>query len=435
MIRFFLTFWLAMLSASTVSAAPPNIVMIISDDHAWTDYGFMGHPLATTPHLDRLAAQSLCFKKGYVPSSLCCPSLATLITGKFPHQHRITGNDPAVDRTSAEGVPKLKNPAFAAGRKRMKSLIHSTPTLPRLLGESLGYRSQQTGKWWLGGYADGGFTEGMTDGDPARGGRHGDAGLNIGRKGMEPIYDFIRRSTADQKPFFVWYAPLLPHDPHTPPEAILAKYRGKVPSLHVARYLAMVEWFDQTCGELMGFLDRENLADNTIVVYVSDNGWIQNPDNPRFAPKSKQSPYDGGLRSPIMLRWPAKIKPSQPDTVAHTIDLMPTLLKACGVPVPAGSPGIDLFDPAAPAARDTVFGECYDHDMVDFDAPAKSLKWRWCRQGDWKLILPTARVPNAVPELYNLTADPAEVNNLAATEPARVTSLTAAINQWWTPAP
>ena len=197
----------------------------------------------------------------------------------------------------------------------------------------------------------------------------------------------------------------------------------------------MVEWFDQTCGELMGFLDRENLADNTIVVYVSDNGWIQNPDNPRFAPKSKQSPYDGGLRSPIMLRWPAKIKPSQPDTVAHTIDLMPTLLKACGVPVPAGSPGIDLFDPAAPAARDTVFGECYDHDMVDFDAPAKSLKWRWCRQGDWKLILPTARVPNAVPELYNLTADPAEVNNLATTEPARVTSLTAAINQWWTPAP
>ena len=432
MTRFLLTFWLALLS-STIAAAPPNIVMIISDDHGWTDYGFMGHPLVATPHLDRLASQSLCFKKGYVPSSLCCPSLASIITGKYPHQHRITGNDPAVDRTAAEGHPKLRSPAFAAGRERMKSLIRDTPTLPRLLGDKLGYRSLQTGKWWLGGYADGGFTEGMTDGDSSRGGRHGDAGLGIGRQGLEPIYEFIRRSTADQKPFLVWYAPLLPHDPHTPPEAILAKYRDKVASIHIAKYLAMVEWFDQTCGELLGFLDREKLADNTIIVYVSDNGWIQNPDNPRFGPKSKQSPYDGGLRSPIMLRWPARIKPSQPDAAAHTIDLMPTLLKACGVPVPDGSPGINLFDPAAPAARTTIFGECYDHDMEDFDAPAKSLKWRWCRQGDWKLILPAGRVAGAVPELYNLAIDPTETENLATMEATRLAALTTVINQWWTP--
>ncbi len=433
MLRLLLAFCLTLLPAA--AAAPPNIVMIISDDHAWTDYGFMGHPLVATPHLDKLASQSLCFKKGYVPSSLCCPSLATVITGKYPHQHRITGNDPAVDQAGREGQPKLKNPAFAAGRERMKSLIRATPTLPRLLGEQLGYRSQQTGKWWLGGYADGGFTEGMTAGDPAHGGRHGDAGLNIGRKGMEPIYDFIRRSTKDEKPFLVWYAPLLPHDPHTPPEAILAKYRDKVPSIHVARYLAMVEWFDQTCGELMGFLDQEKLAENTIVVYVSDNGWIQNPDNPKFAPRSKQSPYDGGLRSPIMFRWPGKTAPSLPGGLAHTIDLMPTLLKACGLAVPEGCPGIDLLDPAAVAARDTIFGECYDHDMVDFDAPAKSLKWRWCRQGDWKLIQPTSRVPGAVPELYNLAADPMEQTNLATSESARRDALLQRLDQWWKPAP
>jgi uncharacterized sulfatase len=433
MLRLLLAFCLTLLPAA--AAAPPNIVMIISDDHAWTDYGFMGHPLAATPHLDKLASQSLCFKKGYVPSSLCCPSLATVITGKYPHQHRITGNDPAVNRTGPEGQPKLKNPAFAAGRERMKSLIRATPTLPRLLGEQLGYRSQQTGKWWLGGYADGGFTEGMTAGDPAHGGRHGDAGLNIGRKGMEPIYDFIRRSTKAEKPFLVWYAPLLPHDPHTPPEAILAKYRDKVPSIHVARYLAMVEWFDQTCGALMGFLDQEKLAENTIVVYVSDNGWIQNPDNPRYAPRSKQSPYDGGLRSPIMFRWPGKIAPSLPGGLAHTIDLMPTLLKACGLAVPEGCLGIDLLDPAAVAGRDTIFGECYDHDMVDFDAPAKSLKWRWCRQGDWKLIQPTSRVPDAVPELYNLAADPMEQTNLATSESARRDALLQRLDQWWQPAP
>lgn len=417
------------MAVPAMAAAPPNVVMIISDDHAWTDYGFMGHPMVATPHLDKLAAQSLTFKKGYVPSSLCCPSLATMITGKYPHQHKITGNDPNVDGVT--GAQRYKNPAFAVGRDKMKSLIRSTPTLPRLLGEQLGYRSQQTGKWWLGGYADGGFTEGMTEGDLTRGGRHGDAGLNIGRKGMEPIYDFIRRTTAEQKPFLVWYAPLLPHDPHTPPEEYLAKYRDKVPSIHVAKYLAMVEWFDHTCGELMGFLDKENLAENTIVVYVSDNGWIQSPDNPRYAPKSKQSPYDGGLRSPIMVRWPAKVKPVMPEAMAHTIDLMPTLLKACGATVPAGLPGIDLLDPAAVSARTTVFGGCFDHEIMDFDAPTKSLKWRWCRDGDWKLILPTDRVANAIPELYDLAKDPLEMTNLASQEAARVEILRGKIDGWW----
>ena len=75
-------------------AAPPNVVLIISDDHHWGDYGFMGHPHIQTPHLDRLAAEGLTFRRGYVPSSLCCPSLASIITGRYPHEHLITGNDP-----------------------------------------------------------------------------------------------------------------------------------------------------------------------------------------------------------------------------------------------------------------------------------------------------------------------------------------------------
>src|SRR5688572_10222744 len=81
-------------AAEAPAKAPPNIVMIISDDHHWMDYGFMHHPHIKTPHLDKLASQSLTFTRGYVPSSLCSPSLASLITGKYPHQHKITGNDP-----------------------------------------------------------------------------------------------------------------------------------------------------------------------------------------------------------------------------------------------------------------------------------------------------------------------------------------------------
>ena len=97
---------------------------------------------------------------------------------------------------------------------------------------------------------------------------------------------------------------MMPHDPHTPPERLLARYRELAPSEHVARYWAMIEWFDETVGQLLDHLDTQGLAKNTVVVYLADNGWIQNVDAPRYAPKSKQSPYDGGVRTPILLRWP-----------------------------------------------------------------------------------------------------------------------------------
>ena len=110
---------------------------------------------------------------------------------------------------------------------------------------------------------------------------------------------------------------------------------------------------------------------------------------------------------------------------------MPTLLKACGVEAPAGLPGIDLFDEAAVKARDAVFGACFDHDMIDFDAPAKSLKYRWCREGNWKLILPAPRVPDARPELYDLAADPRETRDLAGMEAERLAAMTRRIGAWW----
>ena len=94
MIRLFHLLLLLCAVVVATAADKPNVVMIISDDQAWTDYGFMGHKQIATPHLDKLAAQSLTFTHGYVPSSLCCPSLASMITGRFPHQHKITSNDP-----------------------------------------------------------------------------------------------------------------------------------------------------------------------------------------------------------------------------------------------------------------------------------------------------------------------------------------------------
>jgi arylsulfatase A-like enzyme len=407
--------------------APPNIVMIISDDHLWSDYSFMGHKTIQTPNLDRLASESLTFRRGYVTSSLCCPSLATIITGLYPHQHKVTSNDPPIPAGVAKkGFQNSKE--FEAGREVMSKHLEDAGTLPKMLAQK-GYLSLQTGKWWQKHYSRGGFTRGMTEG-----GRHGDKGLDIGRKTMQPIYDFISEAKQQQKPFFVWYAPLMPHDPHTPPQRLLDKYKDKAPSEHVAKYWAMVDWFDETCGELVKHIDDNGMKENTIFVYVSDNGWITNPKTGRYADKSKQSQYDGGLRSPIMIRWPGKVQPKMSDELAQSIDLAPTLLKAVGLEPTKAMPGINLLDDSAVNARKTIYGECFTHNFVDLNVPASSLRWRWVVDGYDKLIVPhKANQPDDVVELYDLKADPTEEKNLAAENADMVKALSAKLDAWWKP--
>ena len=444
-------------AAETAARPAPNVILIISDDQHWRDYGFMGHAHLRTPHLDRLARESLVYRCGHVPSSLCCPSLASIITGRLPHEHRIVGNDPpepaGVPRTSPEG-----RAAFQAGREAMNRHLEEWPLLPKLLADR-GYRSLQTGKWWQGDFARGGFTEGMTKGQ-----RHGDEGLAIGRASMQPVYDFIGRCRTDGKPFFVWYAPMLPHDPHDPPRELVDHYATHTDSLHVARYWGNVERFDRTVGDLLDHLDREQLAADTLVVYVTDNGWIQSRDRPQFAPRSKLSPYEGGLRTPIMLRRPGSIQPRASDALVSSLDIMPTVLAACGVPAPAGLPGVDLLDDSAVAARWQIFGECSTHTLVDLDDPARSLLWRWTIRDDapagqrrrWKLIVPSSigngtafpagpagkvdphsqeRWQRREIELFDLEHDPDETQNLAAAEPGVVAELRQSLAANWSPQP
>ena len=432
-----LLFSVLMLGAAepAAPAKAPNILMIISDDHAWFDYGFMGSKAVATPHLDRLAAESRVFPRGYVTNSLCGPSLASILTGRHAHRHGITGNDPLVP-ASVTPAGRQKSPAFLEGRAQMIKLFQESPLLPRLLGEK-GYVSLQTGKWWMGDYSTGGFTEGMS-----KGGRHGDVGLDIGRKTLAPLTEFITRAKKDGKPFFAWYAPMMPHDPHTPPERLLAKYRGRSPTLQAARYHAMIEWFDETIGELRAHLEKEGLTRDTIIVYIADNGWIPRTDKPvvDFA-RSKQSPFDGGIRSPILVSWPGHIKPTVVAAPASAVDLMPTLLKLVGARVPADGDGLDLLDDAALKARPFVAGQNSTHDIRKLGNPAASLRYRWLVAGDLKLIvssgLKTGETANGStdatepPRLFDLQADPAEQRDLAADRPADVKRLTALLDGWW----
>lgn len=400
-------------TAEALSAEqPPNIVMIVGDDMGWTDYGFMGHEVVKTPHLDRLASEGVLFSHGYVPTSLCRASLATLLTGLYASQHKICCNDPPLGIDRAEMLPFLRD----------------APTIPRVLQDH-GYLSLQTGKFWEGHFSNGGFTAGMTTK-----GRHGDDGLVIGRKTMQPIYDFV--VSCQQTPFFVWYAPLLPHEPHDPPERIFARYRDAGHDLRQARYWAMCEWFDETCGELIDWLDQHGYRENTMIVYVVDNGWLQTNGPVRqgdqFLTRSKNTPYEAGVRTPIILRRPGSIPPGRRTDLVSTIDLAPTILAACQARSPKPLPGIDLLPPVRENRaidRHDVHGEIYFHDCVELGKPKLSVTHRWIRQDDWKLIVPTK--PGMNPELYRVSNDPHEKQNLAELHPAEVKNLSQRLNERW----
>jgi arylsulfatase A-like enzyme len=316
----------------------------------------------------------------------------------------------------------------------MTALFEKSPTLPRLL-EKEGYVSFQAGKWWEGNACRcGGFTEGMTHGDSAKGGRHGDEGLKIGREGLQPVFDFLDKAKKDGKPFFVWYAPMMPHQPHNPPERLFNKYKDHTKSTFVAKYWAMCEWLDETVGDLLLKLEKNGQTENTLVVYLHDNGWIQDESSDTFAPKSKRSPYDGGVRTPIILKWPGQVKPRESDQLAGSIDLAPTILHAAGMKTRAGMGGINLLDPHAASTRATLFGEVFAHNAVNIRKPSANLQFRWVVNGNWKLILPQAPISKeGRPELYDLIKDPTENDNLAARYPDRVADLTKKLNDWWKP--
>lgn len=402
--------------AGAAEAARPNVVLIIGDDHAWTDYGFMGSTEARTPHIDRLAAESLTYTRGYVTTALCSPSLATLLTGLHPHQHGITGNDPV------KGLD----------REAWLERFFTHPMLPRLLADA-GYLTLHTGKYWMRQPSAAGFTDSMGDTD-----RHGGKALAIGRETMQPIDDFLDKAGREKQPFFVWYAPFLPHTPHTPPPRLLQKY-SHIEDVPQRKYLAMVEWFDETVGHLTASLASRGIAENTLVILLSDNGWNA---------FGKSFPYDNGVRTPIILRWPARVKPRlDRESLVENIDIVPTILAATGVPAPAGLPGIDLLDPGAVAARDTIFLANYAHDMASPAEPEKSLWTRSCIHGAWKLVSwrpdpPEVKPslgawqhknPDAMQELFDLAADPHETKNLAAAHPEKVRDLQARIDGWWNP--
>ncbi|NNE91341.1 MAG: sulfatase-like hydrolase/transferase [Verrucomicrobiales bacterium] len=436
------------LCSTGLSAERPNIILIISDDQAWSDFGFLGNREVETPVIDRLASMGLRFDHGYVPSSVCRPSLVTMLTGLYPHQHGIWFNHPPPGFSRLTKSPEMTKARYDELRARAAGKIKSLPTLPRELGK-LGYRSLQTGKYWEGHFSNAGFTEGMTLAEPsnAKNGNktlesgavvahgNGDAGLAIGRETMEPIWKFIDESLGQEKPFFVWYAPFLPHTPHDSPERFFDLYRDK-PKVkpHEIPYYAAISQFDETVGQIIDFVEDREIERETVFVFVTDNGFRPHPEKPnQYTKHSKRSPFEEGIRTPILIRWTGQIQPERINRMVSSIDLMPTLLKLAGTPVPDGLPGLDLLD-EIPEGR-AVFGEIYPGDATTLDRPEKDLAYRWVVHRNYKLIMPHGKNPwNGYvdkPVVFDIDND-GEDRPFPVDEDTRY--LVEKLNAWWNPA-
>ncbi|MFP6619005.1 MAG: sulfatase [Pirellulaceae bacterium] len=438
-------------SESLLAESRPNVVLIVSDDQSYRDFGFMGNDRVQTPHLDRLASQSARYSNGYVSMSVCRPSLATLLTGLYPHQHGIHFNHPP---PGLKTMRSLAADQYHQTRATTDYLVRNTATLPRILSRH-GYACLQTGKHWEGDYRTAGFTHGMTRGQPAKqlgpvtGTRtqengqwvahgNGDAGLVIGRETMQPIYDFVKEH-AGRQPFFVWYAPFLPHVPYDAPERFKRIYDGKQVPVYLLPYYAEIARFDETVGQLLQYLQRQSLLKNTLIVFVTDNGLRPDPDRPdRQDRRSKLSPYEDGLRTPILVRWDGHTRPGEHRQLVQAIDLVPTILTAAGLAgeITPRMKGLDLMGSAAgrePLPERPAFGAIFANDASVLGKPSRHVRGRWIRQGRFKMIVPGPAARPLPRSLFDLVKDPQERINLAQdpTHVQRMKNMIKLLDGWW----
>jgi arylsulfatase A-like enzyme len=420
--------------------ALPNFVLLIGDDHGWPYFGFMGDDVVKTPHLDSLAEEGVLFPFGFATASTCRPSLRSLLTGLHPVQWR-------EKRLALRAAGRT-----AAGRERIRDFA----TIPRLLKQR-GYASFQGGKYWEPNYLAGGFTHGMksaatTDSKEDHAfmqSRAGGDSLELGRTTMQPLWDFLESHR--EQPFFVWLAPKLPHTPHDPPEDLLGLYAEADLSEAARLYYANISRFDRLVGELVGRLDELGLRENTLIVYLSDNGWEQgrhqtNRVKQLGGPKGKSSMYELGFRTPIIVNWPAGIDGGRRhEALVSFVDVFTTLLDFAGASVPADRTGFSLrsvlLGESGPSRR-TVIGSmsslrppdaveaAYANPTVELVRPERA---SFLRDANWHYIWYEwhkrygDRSPDA---LYRIEADPFETRDVAADHPDLVSRYRDEIRHW-----
>ncbi|WP_395747222.1 sulfatase [Prosthecobacter sp.] len=421
----------SLLLAASAFAAKPNVLLIVADDLGYNDVGFQGSTEIPTPNLDKLAAQSLVCTNGYVSHPFCSPTRAGIMTGRYQQRFGHENNPAWLPQDTVAGLPLTET------------------TFPQLM-QKAGYTTGAVGKWHLGAHPQ--FhpnKRGFDEYFGALGGGHqyfpGDKGgveytIPLNRNGKDEAQtkylteqfgdeasSFIGHHAGEAKPWMLYLAFNAPHTPLQAPQKWLDKF-SQIPDKSRQTYCAMVCAMDEAIGAVLVKLDESKQRDNTLVYFVSDNGGpnLQAKSGSNFTNNAplrgaKGMVYEGGMRVPFLVSWPAKIKPGKYEQPVIALDFLPTALAA------ADSAGL------APQNLDGV-------NLLPFlsgektGAPHDTLFWRTggpggnnaVRRGSMKLV----RLGTAQPELYDLSTDIGESKNIAAEKPAVVQELVAAIADW-----
>lgn len=456
----------------------PNVILIVADDMGYGDFGRFNNGYVRTPNLDQLVDESICLTQHYAGSPVCSPSRAALLTGRYPHR---TG---AFTPQEVLGLDRIALDEVTLGDAYQQG----------------GYATGYVGKWHNGaldrryhpnarGFAEfAGFCGGWADYYRWRLDYNGAQRQADGRYLTDVLTDeaihFVRRH--QQHPFFLCLMYNAPHSPLQAPPELVQPYLDAGLGPAVAMTYAMIEAMDAGIGRLLTELDQRHLAENTIVLFSSDNGpaFLLRPDqvpadmdrdatrfNCGFA-GAKGSVYEGGIRVPMVIRWPAALSGGQRvDELIHFTDWFPTLLTMSNVQRPDGPP-LDGHDIGALLRGETLQAEPRRFWQWNGYTPVANINAAM-RDGDWKLVRPQIAIPFATPadeqlaadyvaldiaykyhpeqvpairtdmeperlipappapELYNIGSDPLEQNNLAAQEPERVKQMQRALETWF----
>ena len=439
------------LVSSKTCLGRPNVIVVMTDDQGYGDFGVTGNSLIRTPNIDAMARRSAHWEQFYV-SPVCSPTRACLMTGRYNHRTKC--------------IDTFK------GRSMMAT---DEVTVAELLREA-GYATGIFGKWHLGDNypmraTDQGFDESLVH----KGGgiaqpsepienqrRYTDSLLfrnnrEVASEGyctdvfFESAFEFIQAQHESSRSFFCYIPLNAPHGPfHDVPTDLLAEYQqvdfssiavpvGKRQPLdehdRVARIAAMITNVDQNVGRLFEQLDRLGIANNTIVVFLTDNG----PNTRRYVGPfrgKKSEVYEGGVRTPLWIQWPSVISAGTvvKETVAAHIDLMPTLLEACGVELPRNLDGRSLLrklkDPSLEMPERPL--------VIQYHRGDEPSRYHSCmvRKGRWKIVHPSGTQKEFFRgrpawELYDLVADPGESNDLAESHQDVVAQLVRVYEKWF----
>jgi len=424
----------------------PNLIVILADDLGRGDYSAFGTKDIRTPNIDRLCREGITFENFYANSCVCSPTRAALLTGCYP------------DRVGVPGVIR-HTPENSWG-----FLAPGATLLPAVL-KTAGYHSAIVGKWHLGLASPNtptergfdffhGFLGDMMDDYWS----HLRGGQNFMRRNREVINpqghatelftewacEYLQERQAAGGPFFLYLAYNAPHVPVQPPPEWLAKVQKREPGLGEkrAKLVALIEHLDDGIGRVLSTLDRLGLAQNTLVIFTSDNGgWLESGANNGPWRSGKAHMYEGGLRVAGVARWPARIQAgSRTQRISLSMDIFATLCQAAGAKSPPGIDGASflptLLGQSQPEpSRDRYF--VWRDGGVAYGAKTMEAFVR----GEWKLLQDSPFAPR---ELYNLRRDPYETTDLADKEKKVFRELDAGLRQqiqragqvpWQGPAP